>query len=131
MFVAPKKPVYLEIKLFLNEIVLFLLNPRLTRLEVFSFFIIYKMPSSIQLTSEQIEQFQKAQCSKIGKKCNIKSRKIHFLPFQKWQKINFCIRKKFKTTKRHVFFSPKIAFLVISNFFLVQKLIFCHFSNGE
>ena len=56
-----------------------------------------------------------AQCSKIGKKCNFKGTKTHFLLFQKWQKINFCSGKKFK-----------IAFLVL-NFFLVQKLIFCHF----
>ena len=56
------------------------------------------------------------QCSKIGKKCNFKSTKTHYLHFQKWQKINFCTRKKFK-----------IAFLVVLNFFLVQKLIFCHF----
>ena len=63
-------------------------------------------------------------CSKIGKKCNFKSTKTHFLPFQKWQKINFCTRKKFKTTKNPVFFSPKIAFLIVLTFFLVQKLIF-------
>ena len=64
---------------------------------------------------------------KLEKKCNFKSAKTHFLLFQKWQKINFCTRKKFKTTKNPVFFSPKIAFLVVLNFFLVQKLIFCHF----
>ena len=28
----------------------------------------------------------KAQCSKIGKKCNFKSAKRHYLHFQKWQK---------------------------------------------
>ena len=28
----------------------------------------------------------KAQCSKIGKKCNFKSAKKHYLSFQKWQK---------------------------------------------
>ena len=44
-----------------------------------------------------------AQCSKIGKKCNFKSTKTHFLPFQKWQKINFCTRKKFKNTKNAIF----------------------------
>ena len=59
-----------------------------------------------------------SQCSKIGKKCNFKSAKKHYLHFQKWQKINFCTRKKFK-----------IAFLVVLNFFVVQKLIFCHFWN--
>ena len=53
---------------------------------------------------------------KSEKRCNFKSTKTHYLHFQKWQKINFCTRKKFK-----------IAFLVVLNFFLVQKLIFCHF----
>ena len=43
------------------------------------------------------------QCSKIGKKCNFKSTKTHFLQFQKWQKINFCTRKKFKITKNAIF----------------------------
>ena len=56
------------------------------------------------------------QCSRIGKKCNFKSTKTHILLFQKWQKINFCTRKMFK-----------IAFLVVLNFFLVQKLIFLPF----
>ena len=57
---------------------------------------------------------------KLEKKCNFKSTKTHYLHFQKWQKINFCTRKKFK-----------IAFLVVLNFFLVQKLIFCHFWNSK
>ena len=34
------------------------------------------------------------QCYKIRKKCNFKSAKTHYLHFQKWQKINFCTRKK-------------------------------------
>ena len=42
---------------------------------------------------------------KLGKKCNFKSAKKHYLPFQKWPKINFCTRKKFKTTKNPGFFS--------------------------
>ena len=63
-----------------------------------------------------IIEWQKAQCSKIGKKCNFKTTKTHYLHFQNWQKINFSTEK-----------SPKIAFLVVLNFFLVQKLIFCHF----
>ena len=71
------------------------------------------------------------QCSKFGKKCNVKSTKTHFLLFQKWQKINFCTRRKFITTKNIFFFSPKIAFLVVLNFFLVQKWIFCHFWNSK
>jgi len=31
---------------------------------------------------------------KLEKKCNFKSTKTHYLHFQKWQKINFCTRKK-------------------------------------
>ena len=58
-----------------------------------------------------------AQCSKIGKKCNFKSTKTHFFNFTNGKKkIIFCTRKKFK-----------IAFLVLLNFFLVQKLIFLPF----
>ena len=41
---------------------------------------------------------------KLEKKCNIKSTKKTFLPIHKWQKINFCTRKKFKTTKNPGFF---------------------------
>ena len=40
---------------------------------------------------------------KLEKKCNFKSAKKHFLHFQKWQKINFCTRKKFKNTKNTIF----------------------------
>ena len=57
-----------------------------------------------------------AQWSKIRKKCNFKSTKTHYLHFQKWQKINFCTRKKSENQ-----------FLVVLNFFLVQKLIFLPF----
>ena len=46
---------------------------------------------------------------KLEKSAISKVQKKHFLHFQKWQKINFCIRKK----------NPKIAFLVVLNFFLV------------
>ena len=56
------------------------------------------------------------QCSKIGKKCNFKSTKTHFLPFQKWHKINFCPKK-----------SIKLAKMQFSDLFLEQKMIFCHF----
>ena len=56
------------------------------------------------------------QCSRIRKKVQFQKSKKHYLYFQKWQKINFCIRKKFKTSKN-----------AILNFFLVQKLILCHF----
>ena len=67
------------------------------------------------------------QCSKFGKKCNVKSTKTHFLLFQKWQKINFCARKKFKTTKNAIlnFFSgAKIDFLP---FLKMQIMCFCTF----
>ena len=40
---------------------------------------------------------------KFEKKCNFKSAKKHYLHFQKWQKINFCIRKKLKTIKNAIF----------------------------
>ena len=53
---------------------------------------------------------------KLGKKCNFKSTKTHFLHFQTWQKIIFRTRKKFKTTKNAIF-----------RLFWGQKLIFCHF----
>ena len=53
---------------------------------------------------------------KLEKKCNFKSAKKHYLHFQKWQKINSCTRKSFK-----------IAFLVVLNFFLVQKIDFWPF----
>ena len=37
------------------------------------------------------------ECFKIGKKSAIsKVQKKHYLHFQKWQKINFCTRKKYK-----------------------------------
>ena len=64
---------------------------------------------------------------KLGKKGNFKSTKTHFLPFQKWQKINFCTRKKFKTTKNAIFgFCPdaKIDFLP---FLKMQLMLLCTF----
>ena len=65
---------------------------------------------------------------KLEKKCNFKSAKKHYLHFQKWQKIHFCTRKKFKTTKNAIFGLKKNpGFLVVLNFFLVQKLNFCYF----
>ena len=60
--------------------------------------------------------FQVHSALKLEKKCNFKSTKTHYLHFQIWQKINFASEK-----------SLKIAFLVVLDFFLVQKLIFCHF----
>ena len=50
-------------------------------------------------TIDPKEEPIEAQCSKIRKKC----KKKHYLHFQKWQKINFCTRKKFKTTKNAIF----------------------------
>ena len=73
----------------------------------------------------------KTQCSKIAKKCNFKCTKTHFLHFQKWQKINFCTRKKIKTTKNPVFFSPKIVILVVLNFFSGAKLDFLSFLKWQ
>ena len=53
--------------------------------------------------------------------------KKHYLHFQKWQKINFCTRKKLKTTKNAIFglFSgAKIDFLP---FLKLQIMFFCTF----
>ena len=76
-----------------------------------------RISSLIQIEAKHIkhsneEQYGGSLCSEIGKKCNFQSTKTHFSPFQKWQQINFWPRKKFE-----------IAFLVVFNFFLVQKLI--------
>ena len=43
-----------------------------------------------------------AQCSKIRKSAISKVQKKTFLPFQKWQKNNYCTGKKFKTTKNGI-----------------------------
>ena len=56
------------------------------------------------------------QCSKIGKKCNFKSKKKIIFIFKNDKKSIFAPEK-----------SPKIAFLVVLNFFLVQKLFFLPF----
>ena len=74
-------------------------------------------------------RFPIARCSRIGKKCNFKSTKTHYLLFQKWQKINFCTRKKFKITKNAIFGLKKTRIFAGSFklFYLVQKLIFYHF----
>ena len=60
-----------------------------------------------------------SQCSKIRKKMQVEKYKNKFLAA--FQKINFCTRKKFRTTKNPVCFfqSPKIAFLVVLNFFFL------------
>ena len=49
-------------------------------------------------------------CSKIGKKVQFQKNKNTFLWFQKWQKINFSTRKKFKSTKNPVFSVRKLHF---------------------
>ena len=67
------------------------------------------------------------QCSKMGKKCNFKSSKIHFLPFQKWQKVNFCTRKKFKNTKNAIFALSSGAKIDFLPFLKWQKVFFCTF----
>ena len=87
-----------------------------------------KMKKSLVPTPET-----QAQCSKIGKKCNLKSAKKHYLHFQKWQKINFCTRKKFKTTKNPVFFSVRKlhALLVVLNFFCCKFWFFASFENAN
>ena len=83
-----------------------------------------RISSLIQIEAKHIkhsneEQYGGSLCSEIGKKCNFQSTKTHYLHFQKLQKINLCTKKKFKTTKNPVFLSPKIAFLVVLNFFQV------------
>ena len=68
---------------------------------------------------------------KLEKSAISKVQKKHYLNFQKWngKKINFCTRKKFKTSKNAIFLTEKTGFLGVLNFFLVQKLIFCNFWN--
>ena len=61
---------------------------------------------------------------KLEKKCNFKSTKAHFLRFQKWQKINFCTRKKFENCifdSFKLFSCAKIDFL---QFLKSQKGVF-------
>ena len=58
---------------------------------------------------------------KLEKKCNFKSTKTHYLHFQKWQKINFFAPEK----------SPKIAFLVVLNFFSCAKIDFLPFLKWQ
>ena len=58
---------------------------------------------------------------KLEKKCHFKSTKTHFLPFQKWQKINFCTRKK---SENGIFASFKL--------FPCAEIDFClHFWNSK
>ena len=61
------------------------------------------------------------------------------MQFKKWKKNIICIfknlflhQKKFNTTKNAIFgLKKKPEFLVVLNFFLVQKLIFCHFEMAK
>ena len=68
---------------------------------------------------------------KLEKKCNFKSAKKHYLHFQKWQKINFCTRKKFKTTKNAIFGLKKTRIFGSFKLFSGTKLDFCHFWIGK
>ena len=73
--------------------------------------------TSEELQNEAVKLFKViSQCSKIRKKCKFKSTKTLFCYFKNGKKSIFAPEE-----------SPKIAFLVFLNFFLVQKLIFCHF----
>ena len=64
---------------------------------------------------------------KLEKKCNFQSTKTHFLLFQKWQKINFCTRKKFKITKNAIFGIFSGAKIVFLPFLKMQIMCFCTF----
>ena len=50
--------------------------------------------------------------------------KKHHLHFQKWQKINFCTRKKFKTTKNAIFGLKKQDFWYFKLFWNGKKCVF-------
>ena len=60
----------------------------------------------------------------LEKECNFKSTKTHYLHFQKWQKINFCTRKKSENCIFKLFSGAKIDFLP---FLKWQKMCFCTF----
>ena len=66
---------------------------------------------------------------KLEKKCNFKSTKTHYMHFQKWQKINFCIRKK---SENCIFGSFKL-FSSAKNWlfaiFEIAKDVFLYFWN--
>ena len=70
----------------------------------------------VPASADEVNRKGNTQCSKIGKKCTFKSAKNIICIFKNGKKSIFTPEK-----------SPKIAFLVVLNFFLVQKLIFCHF----
>ena len=61
------------------------------------------MPPSYKVMPLKIFENYMSQCSKIEKEMQFQSAKKHYLHFQKWQKINFCTRKKFKITKNAIF----------------------------
>ena len=81
--------------------------------------IVFKEP--IQVSEEQVSlcfmsQFTKIHSAlKLEKSAISKMQKSIIRIFKNGKKINFCTRKRFKTTKN-----------AILNFFLKQKLIFCH-----
>ena len=95
----------------------------------FFVFLIHLFLNSLIFANSLLNDSALTQCSKIRKKCNFKSTKTHFLQFQKWLKINFFTRKKFNTTRNLVLFQSENCFLVVLNFFPVQKLIFVKFWN--
>ena len=64
---------------------------------------------------------------KLKKSAISKVQKAHYLPFQIWQKINFCIRKKFKTTKNAIFGLFSGAKMDFLPFFENAKNVFLHF----
>ena len=78
------------------------------------------------ITTQEI-CFYIAQCSKFRKKVQFQKNKNTFFTILKWLKINFCTRKKFKTTKNAIlrlFSGAKIDFLP---FLKMQIMFFCTF----
>ena len=65
---------------------------------------------------------------KLEKSAISKVQKKHYLHFQKWQKVNFCTRRKFKTTKNAIFGLKKTTgFFGSFKLFSGAKLIFLPF----
>ena len=64
---------------------------------------------------------------KLEKSAISKVQKHNFGNFKNGKKSIFLHPKKFKITKNAIFGLKKIGFLIVLNFFLVQKLILCHF----
>ena len=87
-------------------------------------------------TSRELESVLKkkynhivSQCSKIGKKCNLKSTKTHYLHFQKSQKNQFLYQKKVSNYQKcnfRTFFWCKNRIFAI---FEIANNVFLHFLN--